>query len=146
MHEQAVTIARAKRSDLSSVFELLDECKLPKEGLAQATILVARRGERIIGSAALEYYQSAALLRSVAVGESFRGKGLGFRLTKAALKLAKRNRVRSVYLLTETAVEFFSTLGFEAIPRCGAPKKVQGSVEFTTLCPETASVMTISIS
>ena len=134
MRRQAVTIARAKPSDLPTVFELLDECNLPKEGLTQATILVARRRERIIGSAALEYFQASALLRSVAVNEPFRGRGVGVRLTKAALKLAKFNQVRSVYLLTETAAEFFSKLGFKTTPRSKVPKKVQASLEFTALC------------
>ncbi len=53
-----------------------------------ANALVARQGDRLVGSAVLEVYDGGALLRSVAVEEDARGLGLGIRLTEGALALA----------------------------------------------------------
>ena len=65
-----------------------------RQGLSDylATTLVARADQTVIGSAALEPYGAAALLRSVAVDQAFRGQGLGQRLTQAALARCHWNR------------------------------------------------------
>ena len=140
-------IAGAREEDLPHILALLDECDLPREGLAPhfSTTLVARDGNQIVGSSALEMYEEFALLRSVAVKPSFRGRGLGRRLTGAALDLAKHHQVTAVYLLTETAGAFFPKFGFKLIPRSEVPEKIQRSVEFTTLCPDTCKAMEISL-
>jgi len=142
-HSDRVTIGAAKQEELHDIFALLDECELPKEGLAPhlSTTLVARNGDEIVGCSALELYQEFALLRSVAVSPLSRGKGLALRLTQATLDLARHHHVMAMYLLTETASAFFSKVGFKSVQRSDVPKKVQQSVEFTTLCPDTATVM-----
>jgi amino-acid N-acetyltransferase len=142
-----IEIGGARQEELPDILALLDECGLPKEGLAPhlSTTLVARDGNQIVGSSALEMYGESALLRSVAVKPSFRGQGLGRRLTRAGLDLAKHHQVTAVYLLTETAGTFFPRLGFKSIPRSDVPEKVQRSVEFATLCPNTAIAMEISL-
>jgi amino-acid N-acetyltransferase len=146
-HSADIQIAGARKEELPEVLTLLDECGLPKEGLVDhlSTTLVARNVKEVVGCSALELYQEYALLRSVAVKPSYRGRGVAARLTKAALDLAGRHRVTTVYLLTETASVFFSKLGFKPISRSEVPQKVQSSVEFTTLCPDTATVMTIPL-
>jgi amino-acid N-acetyltransferase len=146
-HVADVTIDSTGKDELPDVLALLDECKLPKEGLADhlSTTLVARKGSRVVGCSALELYRENALLRSVAVEPSFRGQRLGERLVRAALDLARDRKASCVYLLTETASRFFSKLGFESIQRSDVPEEVRRSVEFTSLCPETATVMMISL-
>ena len=135
-----VAIASAAGEDLPVVLDLLRRCNLPQAGLEQhlATTLVAREGVRIVGCAALELYGRAALLRSVAVEPSSRGLGLGAQLTHAALDLARAHAVQTVYLLTESAGEFFPRFGFRVIPRPEVDPAVQRSVEFTGACPESA--------
>jgi len=142
-----VLIANARKEELPDILALLDDCGLPREGLADhlATTLVAKDGTDIVGSSALELYEEYGLLRSVAVKEADRRRGLASRLTKAALDLARDHQVTTVYLLTETASMFFPKLGFKVIQRSEVPQKVQRSVEFTTLCPETAIVMAITL-
>jgi len=144
-HFAGLTIGRARQEELPTILALLDKCELPKEGLSPhlPTTLVARNGERIVGSSALELYQDCALLRSVAVEPSFRGRGLGLRLTREALELAKRHHLTNVYLLTETAAMFFSKVGFKPVARANVPQDIRRSIEFTTLCPDTAQVMAI---
>jgi amino-acid N-acetyltransferase len=142
-----VRIGGVSKGELADILALLDECELPKEGLAAhlSTTLVARKMDRVVGCAALELYQEYALLRSVAVKPKFREQGLAIRLTRAVLDLAKRHQVSTVYLLTETAIKFFAKLDFKLIQRSDVPQKVQSSIEFTTLCPDTATVMMISL-
>jgi predicted N-acetyltransferase YhbS len=74
-----MTIDALRESDLGSVHILLRANGLPLEGFDDhfATALVAREGQRVIGSAALEMYAPYALLRSVAVDVSCRGQGIG---------------------------------------------------------------------
>ncbi len=136
-------ISPATRADLPAIFDLLDQSKLPRAGLDQhvATTLVAKDGPRLVGTAALELYGSSALLRSVAVAAERRGQGLGAALTATALDLARRRGACMVYLLTETAAEFFPKFGFQPVPRADIDRAVLDSEEFTTACPASALVM-----
>ena len=136
-------ITPAAPGDLPAILELLAASKLPRAGIEDhvASTLVARADSNVVGSAALELYGSAALLRSVAVATRLRGRGLGAALTVAALDLARRSGVRTVYLLTETAGRFFPKFGFATITRAQVDPVVLESPEFTTACPKSALVM-----
>lgn len=138
-----MTIDLAHPADAAGVLALLEENALPTEGLVEHldATLVAREGQRVVGSAALEVYPDGALLRSVAVASSHRGRGLGRALANAALGLARTRNVTSVFLLTTTAEEFFPKLGFVRIDRADVPAGVRASVEFTSVCPASAVVM-----
>lgn len=142
-----VTIANATQEELPDILALLQECKLPTEGLAEylPSTLVVRNGNSVVGCSALELYQENALLRSLAVNSSLQGHGLGARIVKVTLELAKDHKVTHVYILTETASRFFAKLGFKPIQRSDVPQEVRRSVEFTTLCPDTATVMVTSL-
>ncbi|HTD71565.1 MAG TPA: arsenic resistance N-acetyltransferase ArsN2 [Gemmatimonadales bacterium] len=136
-------ITPAAPADLPAIVELLAASKLPRASIEDhvASTLVARHDSGVVGTAALELYGSAALLRSVAVATQLRGQGLGAALTVAALDLARRRGVRTVYLLTETAGRFFPKFGFTAITRAQVEPVVLASLEFTTACPKSALVM-----
>ena len=136
-------ITPAAPADLPAIVELLAASKLPRASIEDhvASTLVARHDSGVVGTAALELYGSAALLRSVAVARQLRGQGLGAALTVAALDLARHCGVRTVYLLTETAGQFFPTFGFTAITRAQVEPVVLASLEFTTACPKSALVM-----
>jgi len=142
-----VSLGMAQTEELPKILALVETCGLPKEGLADhlSTILVARKGKQIVGCAGLELYQDYALLRSVAVDPSFRHRGIGQRLVRASLDLANLHQVTNLYLLTETASEFFFKLGFRNTLRSDVPQKAQGSIEFTTLCPDTSLVMSFTV-
>jgi len=117
-----VTVSQAKGRDVLGIKGLLIEVGLPIEGVDEA--LENFRGVReggkgkIIACGGLEVYDDMfAIMRSVAVAESFRGKGIGVRVVKNLLSLARRLRIFAVVLLTENAAEFFEQFGFEEIPR-----------------------------
>ena len=138
-----MAIESARPADLDEVSRLLEENRLPLAGFRAhlANTLVAREDGRIVGSAALEVYADGVLLRSVAVRPERRGQQLGHELTHAAIQRARALGANAVYLLTTTAERFFPRFGFEVIARADVPAGVQTSVEFTSACPSTATVM-----
>ena len=85
-----LAIERATPDDGPSMLALLAASGLPTAGLMEhlGSAYVARRGGRIVGTAALELYEGGALLRSVAVDEGERGGGLGRLLTERAIAAA----------------------------------------------------------
>ena len=113
-----VPIGPARREELPQILELLDEAGLPQDGLEShlSTTLVARLEGRVVGSAALELYGPAALLRSVAMRRNLRGAGLGGRLTEAALELSRNLAVAQAYLLTETRITSSPASGSDPSP------------------------------
>lgn len=141
VNPENVSVGPATRGDLPQVLALLEETSLHPDGLEDhlATALVARAEDRIVGSTAVEFHGSHALLRSVA-GDR-RGGGLGQRLTGEALALARERGATAVYVLTETADGFFPRFGFSPVERREVPDGVRGSVEFVSACPESARAM-----
>jgi amino-acid N-acetyltransferase len=136
-------IEPARPEDLDSVDRILAHHRLPLVGLREhlATMLVARENAAVVGSAALELYEDGALLRSVAVAPGREHGGLGRTLTEAALRLAINLHAPAVFLLTTTAEHYFPRFGFVLIDRTEVPASVQASVEFTSACPSSATVM-----
>jgi amino-acid N-acetyltransferase len=136
-------IERARPDDAQDVLRLLEQAHLPLDGLRDhfATTVVARQNGQIIGSAALEVYPDGALLRSVAVAPEAQRQGLGHELTHAAIQMADAVKAPAIYLLTTTAERFFPKFGFERIARTDVPASVQTSIEFTSACPSSATVM-----
>jgi len=145
--EPAIRIDRATRADAPALLELIERSHLPADGLAGHldAAFVARDGDRVVGSAAIEIYTDDGLLRSVAVDADCRGAGLGVRLTAAAIEDARRRGLPALYLLTTTAEHFFPRFGFEPIARDEVPASVQASVEFQGACPASAVVMRLTI-
>lgn len=137
------SIERAQPADLAGILDLLASHGLPQAEVERHldTALVAREGGRIAGCAILEPYGAAGLLRSVAVAQSQRGLGVGIRLTEAAVALARARGIRALYLLTETAAEFFPRFGFRPIARDEVAPAVRQSIEFTRACPASALAM-----
>jgi len=138
-----VRIETARPEDLAAILALLDQHRLPHAAIERhlADAVVARDGAQVVGCAAVEHYGSSGLLRSVAVDGPRRGTGLGGRLTDAALTHARAQGVRTVYLLTETAAEFFPRFGFRPIARDTVDPAVRTSPEFTGACADTALAM-----
>ena len=133
--------------DAPAVERLLATAGLPLEGAAQALDLgvVAREGDRILAAAAVERFEEAGLLRSVVVADDRRGSGLGRAIVTAAEDAARAAGVRELYLLTETAPDWFPRLGYEVVDRAVASAAVGESIEFTTVCRGTGVPMRKSL-
>lgn len=142
----SIRVELAEPADLPAILALLEKSGLPEAGLKDhvgTLLLVAKGGEngRLLGCGALEIYGSDGLLRSVAVAEDARGRGLGDRITRATLALASKLELTEVYLLTETAQAFFARHGFLQTERATVPPAVCRSVEFSSACPASAVAM-----
>ena len=133
----------AAEADLVLVRQLLEAARLPIADLDEArpefTVLI--EGARIVAAGALERFGSSALLRSVVVAEDRRGAGLGRSVVRELECRARAARIDCVVLLTETASDFFTDQGYQAIERADAPIEVQSSGEFRSLCPASAICM-----
>lgn len=143
-----VTIVPAAATDLPEILSLLERAGLPQAGVPEhlTDFVVAHEGGRVVGCAALERYGSSGLLRSVAVDVTLRGLGLGQQLTQAQLGRAREAKLARVYLLTETAKDFFPRFGFRAVQRNAVAAAVRASIEFTKACPDSAVAMALELS
>lgn len=141
--ESTLSIEAVASADVPALYNLLRASNLPTDGLSAhlADTLVVKANGQIVGSAALECYGHSALLRSVAVAEPWWGTGLGHQLVESAFDLARRRQVQRLYLLTETAAEWFPRFGFVPVERSAVDPAVQASVEFTSACPDSAQAM-----
>ena len=95
----------------------------------------------LTGVVGLELINNNALLRSLAVLEPHRSKGLATQLLKEIEKYARSNQVDTLYLLTLTAERFFTKRGYRKTDRKSAPPAIQETAEFKSLCPATAVCM-----
>jgi amino-acid N-acetyltransferase len=138
-----VQVERAQPEDRPAVETLLAAAGLPLLGAAEAFSLgvVGRDGDRVVAASAIERYGTSGLLRSVVVAEDARGTGLGREIVTAAEQLAREAGVADLYLLTETAPDWFPRLGYEVVDREAAIAAVGESVEFTTVCRDTGVPM-----
>ena len=142
-----MTITAATSADLDAIVAFLETNRLPEAGLREhaSELLVARDGTRLLATAALEVLGEDALLRSVAVDAATRGTGLGLAITRATLDRARDRGVRRIFLLTETAPDFFSRFGFVDVDRAFVPPSIRGTVEFARACPASARVMVLEL-
>ena len=140
-----MNIQPAQHADLPAVCALLDMERLPASDLDQRAIerfLVWREDSRVDGIVGLELYGEVALLRSLVIAPQARGRGAGVALTRAAESRAAQMGANTIYLLTTSAERFFRARGYRNIDRGDAPKSIQGTTQFSALCPSTAVLMT----
>jgi amino-acid N-acetyltransferase len=132
--------AESYRADLIA---LLESEKLPTTDLPETLedFIVAKNNDEVIGVAGLEVYKNYGLLRSVVVLSSYRGKGIANDLLQNIESLAVSKLLKEIYLLTETAPDYFSKKGYNKITRLEVPAEVQQSSEFSHVCPVSAIVM-----
>ena len=144
----SIAIRSAALDELTELLELLSECGLPREGVAEHLdgFLVAREDGALRGVAGLEIYGDVALLRSLAVRPAARGKGWGGKLVQTVLEVAQKRNIRTLYLLTETAESFFLRLGFERIQPDRMDARLEASRELQGVCPESAVAMRLDLS
>jgi amino-acid N-acetyltransferase len=136
-------LARATGSDLDRVAALLADAGLPTADLRDGPgrfYLAVADGERV-GAGGLEPYGSTALLRSVVVAPDRRGEGYGTAVCRRLETRAADRGVDALYLLTTDAAGFFADLGYDRVDRGAVPDAIRDTRQFTSLCPESATVM-----
>jgi amino-acid N-acetyltransferase len=143
MRASATTIRAASAADQPAIRGLLSDAGLPLDGMEEAfgRGVVAESGGVVVGGAAVERYASDGLLRSVVVAPALRGTGVGRALVAATEVLARELGIRDMYLLTETAADWFGRLGYAVLDREAASDGIAGSWEFRFACVERGVLM-----
>ena len=129
-------VGRSTRADQPAIERLLEGASLPTAGAREAFDhgVVARAGGQVVGAAAVEVFGVAGLLRSVVVAPDRRGTGVGRSLVVEAEHVAHQAGVQDLFLMTETAADWFPRLGYEVVDREVARAAVGASIEFTLSC------------
>lgn len=131
-----------KKGDETGILALLSLAELPAEDLMidkLKNFLVARSEDNsVIGTIGVEPYHDIGLLRSLAVDPSYRGKGLGVRLVHELQSYAQRKGIKTLFLLTVTAAEFFKKIGYQVTQRNLVPAPIAKTEEFKNICPVSA--------
>ncbi|BFM51311.1 arsenic resistance N-acetyltransferase ArsN2 [Marinomonas sp. THO17] len=128
----------------SDVEALLIQHGLPYEdlsGATQVTLFGIKEGEDLVAMIGVEAYQEEGLIRSLAVNKAHQGSALGRALVQHAENWANNEGIKALYLLTTTAKEYFSLLGYQVISRQEAPTSIGNTEQFSSLCPASASFM-----
>lgn len=124
----AIEVRAAKTSDIKGIRKLIDLYAPQRRILSKETVtlyesvqefVVAVDGDQVVGCGALHVlWEDVAEVRTVAVAENLRGKGVGHQLLEKLIERAKIVGVKKLFCLTfET--EFFGRHGF--VEMQGAP-------------------------
>lgn len=133
-----------QRPPEAGVRRLLADCGLPDADLTPEHFehFFGCGSERELeGVVGVELHGTDALLRSLAVAQSARGRGCGSALVAEAERYARTRGVTRMYLLTATAEPFFQKRGYARTPRESAPESLRTTREFAALCPASATFM-----
>jgi len=137
----------ATQKDLEAIKGLLDICNLPsvdcKEHLNN--FILVEENNNIVGVGSLEVYNNVGLLRSIAVLPNSRNNGVGAIIYELVEKRALELGVKVLYLLTESADEYFSNFGFSLKERNEVPLSIMQTKQFKDICPSTAKVMYLEL-
>jgi N-acetylglutamate synthase-like GNAT family acetyltransferase len=129
--------------DRAAVEALLVSEGLPLAGVAEHLLdfFAAEDAGNIVGSAGLEVHARCGLLRSVVVASGYRSQRVGYQLVQRVVEDATERGLAALYLLTTTAPEYFSRLGFERLPRDAMTEPLFESAELRGACPVSAIAM-----
>jgi amino-acid N-acetyltransferase len=136
------TISPVSKNTYQTAIELLQKVNLPiKDINDHISFYTLTENEEIIGTVGVEYGDKHALLRSLSVAESRRGKGYGDQLVNFIENQAKEKGVDTMFLLTTTASDFFARKGYSITTRLEVPLFIQETSEFSSVCPASATIM-----
>lgn len=149
MTQQLITIEPASAAHLPEILAVLSAADLPHEGVKEhldGFLVALSGGGRMIGCVGLEHYGDLGLLRSAAVLPEYKGQGIGFKLIRQLLKIAARNGVTEIVLLTTSAKDYFQTkFGFQEKKRSRYQKRLADSPEWNLPRCSSAVLMALKL-
>ncbi len=136
-------IRPVQKSEMDDIISLLKKEDLPISDIHEKSVqlFVCVNADKIIGVVGLENYAPTGLLRSLVVHTEYKGIGIGRILINHIISHCKINKISEIYLLTETAENYFLKNGFYTISRNELPAAIKRTKEFTDICPVSAVAM-----
>ena len=126
-------IRKAKLRDVQEIQQLIKNYSTRGEMLPRSLselydnirdFYIFVRNRRVVGACALHVcWEDLAEIRSLAVEEKVRGKGMGAKLAKVCLEEAEMLGVKRVFALTYRT-DFFERLGFKIVDKSVLPHKI----------------------
>ena len=141
--QNIITITAAEPKYREAITGLLRSENLPVEDLPVhlTNFFIAKDNGLVIGAIGLEIYGADGLLRSLVVKSEYRKMKIAAGLINEIEMQGRSLRLKNLYLLTETAREYFESKGYLVMERTKAPGLLQQSSEFTHACPASATLM-----
>ncbi|HKJ33589.1 MAG TPA: GNAT family N-acetyltransferase [Balneolales bacterium] len=127
--------------EMDQVKNFLSDHNLSTDGIEKAITLTARQHDEIVGVISLQINNQIGLLKSFFVINKMRSKGIGNKLYKRIINHANIQGIRQLYLITETADDYFYRMGFRHLAKNETPEIVKYSYDFMAKCCECARVM-----
>lgn len=129
---------------IDEILPVLTGCDLPVTDISESAppqFFGFRVAGDVVAVIGLEQFESAGLLRSLAVTPDYRGRGFAQELVSHVESFAASHGIESLFLLTTTAEAFFKKLGYQPASREEAPPAIQGTSQFSGLCPSAAAFL-----
>jgi N-acetylglutamate synthase-like GNAT family acetyltransferase len=141
-------IVRLRPAHLNQLEALLASNGLPAEDCAEQGDIFCGIFDRdeLLAAGGLEAAADYCLLRSIVVKPHYHGRGLGRAIAEFLLEQARAQGKVAVYLLTETAAEYFEKLGFSQVERAHVPAAIASTRQFSSLCPDSARCLMTDLS
>lgn len=131
-------------ADITALTTLLSECSLPVSDLKlneHCQFFGSYGGAHLEACVGVELLASAALLRSLAVAPSKRNSGYGALLVTHAEAFIRSKHIQSIYLLTTTASDYFTLMGYSLCSRDDVPAAIKATSQYSLVCPDSATVL-----
>jgi amino-acid N-acetyltransferase len=137
----------SNETEFGSFQEAVKNAGLPHQDLNyQNQVLISYfDNQTMVGTGGLEVVNNVGLLRSVCFQSTARNQSIGKQITNDILATARQSNLGEVYLLTETAKDYFRKLGFEEIHREAVPEEIKSTTEFASVCPASAVCMRLKL-
>jgi N-acetylglutamate synthase-like GNAT family acetyltransferase/SAM-dependent methyltransferase len=144
--DEGYTIRAARDSDLSAIDKLLSENGLTTSGVREnlSNFLVAEC-EGVVGVIGIEFAGHGGMLRSMAICQELRKRGIGAALFNRCLEIARAAGIEDAYLLTNTAEKFVARWGFQKIQRTEIPADLMQSSALNNFCPTSSICMKLKL-
>jgi len=138
-----ILITAAHEDSREAVVELLKRERLPADDLPTHLddFILAMADSQVIAAIGLERYGVYGLLRSLVVRPDYRNQYIAGKLIGQLESNAAASGLKEIYLLTETAPDYFDKKGYTRISRIEVPDILMQSSEFSHTCPTSAIVM-----
>lgn len=111
---------KASKKDLPSIISLIELSGLLTEHILGniENFIVAEYKDKIIGCGCILFYDKLVEIRSLSVEKNFQGQGIGSKILKNLLRVAKDKDIKSIYLRTFSHnKDHFLKFGFKELPQ-----------------------------